>query len=100
MIRIGFVVTLPMIAAITAPGWLNTAAAIPCTTATPACTEWVTMAGGPGRTLVYRTYALDSRNEAITRAFILVHGAGRDAHNYFRHALAAAFLAGALDNTI
>ena len=58
------------------------------------------MAGGPGRTLIYRTYPLDSRNDAITRAYILVHGAGRDAHNYFRHAVAGAFLAGALENTI
>jgi pimeloyl-ACP methyl ester carboxylesterase len=30
----------------------------------------------------------------------MVHGAGRDADNYFRTALAAAFLAGALDDTI
>jgi pimeloyl-ACP methyl ester carboxylesterase len=72
----------------------------PCTTAIPSCTEWVTMGGGPTQALVYRTYSLDKRNEAITRAFILVHGAGRDADNYFRHALAAAFLAGALDNAI
>jgi hypothetical protein len=39
-------------------------------------------------------------NEAITRALVVVHGAGRDADNYFRNALAAAFLAGALDNTV
>jgi hypothetical protein len=30
----------------------------------------------------------------------MVHGQGRDADNYFRHALAAAFLAGALEDTI
>lgn len=30
----------------------------------------------------------------------MIHGAGRDAHNYFRTALSAAFLAGALKNTI
>jgi pimeloyl-ACP methyl ester carboxylesterase len=30
----------------------------------------------------------------------MVHGTGRDAHNYFRTALAAAFLAGALDDTV
>jgi pimeloyl-ACP methyl ester carboxylesterase len=30
----------------------------------------------------------------------MVHGAGRDAHNYFRTAVAAGFLAGALDDTI
>ena len=72
----------------------------PCTTATPACTEWVTSPSGPGRLLVYRSHALTRPNAAITRAFILVHGAGRDAHNYYRHALAAAFLAGTLENAI
>ena len=77
-----------------------TASAAPCTTATPDCTEWVGLGGGPGRSLVYRTYPLDSKNERITRALIMVHGAGRDAHNYFRHSAAAAFLAGALDDTI
>ena len=52
---------------------------IPCTTATPACTEFVAVGGGTGRSLVYRNFPLDTRNEAITRAVIVVHGAGRDA---------------------
>jgi hypothetical protein len=72
----------------------------PCTTATTACTEWFTSPAGPGRLLVYRSHSLTRPNSAITRAFILVHGAGRDADNYFRHALAAAFLAGTLENSI
>ena len=72
----------------------------PCITADSGCTEWVTLGGGPSRSLVYRTYPLETRNEKITRAFILVHGAGRDADNYFRTALAAAFLGGALDDAI
>ncbi|HWE49023.1 MAG TPA: alpha/beta fold hydrolase [Bryobacteraceae bacterium] len=75
-------------------------AAPPCTTATAACTEFVPLGGGPSRSLVYRTYPLDTKNENITRALVVVHGAGRDADNYFRTSLAAAFLAGALDNTI
>ena len=50
--------------------------------------------------MVYRTYALDAPNPQITRALIVVHGAGRDADNYFRTALAAAFLGGALEDTI
>lgn len=33
------------------------------------------------RSLVYRTYALDARNDAITRGLVMVHGAGRDADN-------------------
>src|SRR5690606_25404815 len=39
-------------------------------------------------------------NPAITRALIMVHGAGRNADHYFETATAAAFLARALDNTI
>ena len=71
-----------------------TAWADPCITATSACTEWVAFPGGPSRSLVYRTYSLDTANPQITRALILVHGAGRDADNYFRNAVASAFLAG------
>lgn len=76
------------------------AAAGPCTTAAPDCAEWVALGGGPQRSLVYRTYPLDMRNEAITRVFVLIHGAGRNADDYFRSATAAAFLGGALDNTL
>jgi len=70
----------------------------PCAVANASCTEWVAL--GTGRSLIYRTYALETRNEGVTRALIMVHGAGRDADNYFRNALAAAFLAGALDDTV
>jgi pimeloyl-ACP methyl ester carboxylesterase len=60
----------------------------------------VLLAGGPQRSLVYRSFPLDVRNEAITRVFVLIHGAGRDADNYFRTATAAAFLGGALEDTL
>ena len=76
-------------------GW-----AAPCVTATSACTEWLALAGGPSRELVYRTYGLDVRNESITRALFIVHGGSRNADGYYRSALAAGFLAGALDDTI
>src|SRR5438046_3273254 len=71
----------------------------PCTKGTADCTEWVTL-GDQARSLIYRTYPLDTKNEKITRALVMVHGAGRDADNYFRTSVAAAFLAGALDDTI
>jgi pimeloyl-ACP methyl ester carboxylesterase len=71
-----------------------------CTSATAACTEWIDAPGRTGRLLIYRTHPIEIRNPDIAGALIVVHGAGRDADNYFRHALAAAFLAGALDNTI
>ena len=84
--------------------WLAFAAApalaAPCTTSTPACTEWITPGSASVRLLVYRSFPLDVKNADITRAVVLVHGAGRDADNYFQHVLAAAFLGGALDNTV
>ncbi|HTM31177.1 MAG TPA: hypothetical protein VL263_07720 [Vicinamibacterales bacterium] len=76
------------------------ASAAPCITATTACTEWVTAGSAPARTLVYRSFPLDARNADITRAVVMVHGAGRDADNYFLHTLAAAFLGAALDDTV
>ena len=85
-------------------GWLLACAplvvAAPCTTATPDCTEWITVAGGPMRSMAYRSHTLEVRNEGITRALVVVHGGSRDAHTNFMHTLAAAFLSGALDNTV
>jgi pimeloyl-ACP methyl ester carboxylesterase len=75
-------------------------AASPCTTATPACAEFVTLGGGPGRSMVYRTHSLDTRNDSIRRALIMVHGTNRNADHYFETSIAAAFLAGALDDTV
>jgi hypothetical protein len=76
------------------------ATATPCINATATCAEWVKVGTGQSQSLIYRTYALDERNENIRRAVIVVHGAGRDADNYFRTAVAAAFLAGALEDTM
>ena len=77
------------------------ASAAPCTRAVPGCTEFVTLEGGGAlRSLIYRTYSLHEKNENIRRALVVVHGAGRDADNYFRSATAAAFLAGGLEDTI
>ena len=73
--------------------------AAPCITAGPECSEWVRL-GGQARALIYRTYPLETKSTNITRALVMIHGASRDADNYFRTALAAAFLAGALNDTI
>src|SRR5947208_1514978 len=77
----------------------SAANAAPCIDATASCTEWVPL-GGSARSLIYRTYPLDAKNEHITRAFVMVHGAGRDADHYFTTAVAAAFLARALDDAV
>jgi pimeloyl-ACP methyl ester carboxylesterase len=83
-------------------GAAGTAAAqvAPCTHAVSACERWITFGGGPNRSMVYGSHSLTAKNPAITRALIMVHGAGRNADHYFETAMAAAFLAGALDNTI
>ena len=77
-----------------------TAPPAPCVTPTDACTGWVVLGGGPSRTMVYTSYPLGTRNDAIQRALIMVHGTNRNADHYFRTAVAAAFLAGAIDDTI
>ncbi len=84
-------------------GLLLAAAAVlpaPCASTKSECTEWIKPAGQQSRVLVYRTYPLETKNENITRAFVFVHGILRDADNHFRTALAAAFLANALTDTI
>src|SRR3954451_23382364 len=77
----------------------NVRAATPCLSTSENCTEWIALHGS-SRSLVYRTYPLEIRNDNVKRAFVMVHGAGRDADNYYRTSLAAGFLGGALDDTI
>lgn len=72
----------------------------PCTHPVPACERWITFGSGPARSMVYGSYSLTTPNPAISRALIMVHGAGRNADHYFETAMAAAFLAGALENTV
>jgi pimeloyl-ACP methyl ester carboxylesterase len=72
----------------------------PCTKAEAACTEWVKLGDGGARAMIYRTYPLRVRNAGIKRALIMVHGTGRNADHYFTTATGAAFLAGALGDTL
>jgi len=71
-----------------------------CTTATAACTEWVTLGKGPARSLIYTTRSLDAANPAIQRALIMVHGTNRNADDYFKTAVTSAFMADALNDTV
>lgn len=72
----------------------------PCTKAVAACEHWIVFGRGPARSMVYSSYPLDRPNTVVTRALIMVHGAGRNADHYFETSTGAAFFAGALDNTI
>jgi pimeloyl-ACP methyl ester carboxylesterase len=95
-------ITTIALVATTFPGFVHAQAraAAPCITATTACEKWMKIQNGPSRTKVYATYPLDVPNRAITRALVMVHGAGRNADHYFETSTGAAFLAGALENTI
>ena len=71
-----------------------------CVTTPAACTEFVRVGSGPARILVYRSHPLDTPNDSITRALIMVHGADRTIRWEFRSAIAGAFLAGSLQSTL
>ena len=93
-------ITTVALVASASPTTARAQAARPCTTATTACEQWVRIQGGPSRTKVYANYPLDVPNRAVVRALVMVHGAGRNADHYFETSTGAAFLAGALENTI
>lgn len=71
-----------------------------CSTATPNCTAKLPLGDGSKFALYYRNYPLTQRNEKIERAMIIIHGASRNANDYFSTGMAAAFLNQGLDNTL
>jgi len=91
----GFIVLFTAAVTFSAHAW-----SAPCVSPISSCTEWLTVPGTPGRLLLYRTYPLDTKNELVTSALVVIHGASRNADNYYRSALAAGFLADALDTTV
>lgn len=72
----------------------------PCRYADERCEEWVPLDNNEQRARIYRTYALTLPNSQIEHAVVVIHGQGRNADGYFRHALAGTFLADALQNTL
>ena len=76
------------------------AAEAACTASSATCTEMLQVPGSQGRVLLYRNFPVDSKNTSIRRALVVVHGLLRDADNTYRSALAAAFLADALEDTL
>ena len=98
--RISFLILATLLASSANDQRPTPAPAAACTTSTPECTEWVTLGAGPARSMIYTSYSLDKRNERIRRALIMVHGTNRNADHYFATAMAAAFLAGAVDDAV
>jgi len=71
----------------------------PCAVVATACTEWIDLSPHE-RVQAYRTYPLQTRDTRIRRALIVIHGAQRNADHFFATATGAAFLAGALNDTL
>lgn len=66
--------------------------------AAPAGTERLSVADG--HVLIWRTHSLTAgAHPTVERAFIIVHGTGRNAEDYFRWALAATMAADQIDGT-
>jgi len=76
------------------------AAQAPCTDANPSCTEMLPLPGARGGIVVYRSHPLAQPDPAVEHALIVIHGLGRDADAYYASALAGAFAAHALADTI
>ena len=74
-------------------------AADPCTTVTPSCQERVSLTDSRFVN-VYRSFPLTQPNPSIRLVYVMIHGAGRNAHDYYRTALASTFLAGRLQDTL
>lgn len=89
-----FVLALP------AAGAVQAKSGAPCTKVSSSCTEWIALGRGSARSMIYTTFSLDVPNRRIRRALIMVHGTLRNPDHYFATATTAAFLAGALDDTV
>ena len=75
------------------------AKAEPCSKGTAACLEPLPM--GEGRSvMMYRSHPLQKGHAEARRALIVIHGAGRNADDYFSSGMAGTYLAGGLEDTI
>lgn len=55
---------------------------------------------GSEHVVLFANRDLARRDPAIRRVMVVIHGAGRNADDYFRSAMAAAYLAGTLESTL
>ena len=74
--------------------------AAPCTKSDASCTEKIQLGGGTQYGLVYRSHPLRQNDPRIERMLIVIHGAGRNANDYFGSAVAGAFLNQTLETTL
>jgi pimeloyl-ACP methyl ester carboxylesterase len=98
--RISFLLLTTLLVSTTIDQRATAGSGTACTTSTAECTEWVTLGTGPARSMIYASHPLEKRNDRIRRALIMVHGTNRNADHYFATAMAAAFLAAAIDDAV
>jgi pimeloyl-ACP methyl ester carboxylesterase len=71
----------------------------PCATGTAGCMEPLAMGGGRA-VMIYRSHPLAKGHAKATRALVVIHGASRNADDYFPSGMAGAYLAGGLGDTV
>ena len=87
------------LAACSSPTEFSGDAPVPCTLPNATCAERVQI--GDGVFLpVFRTHPLGDGDDSVTRGLIVVHGANRNADDYFRSGFLAAAAAGEQSRTI
>jgi pimeloyl-ACP methyl ester carboxylesterase len=89
-----------IVAALTAAASVQAKSSSACTKVSSSCTEWIALGHGGARAMIYTSFPLNVSNSRIRRALIMVHGALRNPDHYFATATTAAFLAGALNDTV
>jgi pimeloyl-ACP methyl ester carboxylesterase len=80
-------------------GMAGLALAGPCSQGTAACMEPLPMGDGHS-VMVYRSHPLQKGHAKARRALVVIHGASRNADDYFSSGMAGAYLAGALEDTV
>jgi len=67
---------------------------------TAAYRQAVSLGRGGEHIVAFANRRLDRTDTKVRRVLLVLHGAGRNADDYFRSAMAAAYLAGALEDTL
>ena len=71
-----------------------------CVTKPNSCRELVPVRGGRQGVMVYANRPLTARNDTVTRAIVVIHGAGSSGRYEFRSVLASTFLSGNVATTL
>ena len=97
--RFSFVLTFFLVACSSPSESEDNARPVPCLSTTSICTERIAI-GSSVYLPVFSTHSLSEGNTEVTRGLIIVHGANRNADDYFRRGFQAAAAVGDQKSTV